>query len=288
MTSNLKQIYKHKDKFDIYNKAKYHFNPNPIYQVNRFITNIDEDLTKNLRTNLEDIIIINDYMGSSISEYDNESNILYCNRRDGDIFGLLQVASNDRTKPNIGIVIENDIGYGLNNGLTEVFKNDIDYTGFCYPLEATIAKTLLMIDSKLVTYSYFNNDGENLKNLSNSMKALMIYTDLYHDNTIKLANLYNRNFRANMNKYRNIEQNKTLDLIRSKIYKLELENINNVYLIFEYLIKVIENSNLEELEKQDLYIRLNNEFRQIFSNDKLEYLDETPNELEKHIYVKKK
>lgn len=288
MISNLKQIHKHKNKFDIYNKANYHFNPNPIYQVNRFITNIDEDLTKNLKTNLEDIKIVNDYMGSCISEYDNEKNILYCNRQDGDIFGLLQVASNDRTKQYIGIIMENELGYGLNNGLTEVFKNEIAYTDFCYPLEATIAKVLLIIDSKLVTYSYFNNDGENLKNLSNSMKALMIYTDLYHDTTIKLANLYNRNFRANMNKYRNIEQNKTLDLIRSKIYKLELENINNVNLIFMHLVHIIENSNLEELEKQDLYIRLSNEFRQIFSNDKLEYLNETPNELEKHIYVKKK
>jgi len=288
MISKLKKIYKHKDKFDIYNKANYFFTSNPIYKVNKFITNIDEKLTKNFKENLEDILIVNDYLGDSLTEYDHITNTLYCNRKDGDIFGLLHVASNDRTKPNSGIIIDNDIGYGINNGLTEVFKNDIEYNDFSYQLEATIAKTLLMIDSKLVTYSYFNNDGEALKRLSNSIKALMIYTDLYHNNNIKIMSLYNQKLTNNIERFKTLDRKKIIRVTNERICKLETENINNVSLIFGHLINIIKSINLEELEKQDLYIRLYNEFDEMFKEERYNYLNELTEEFDKHIYVKKR
>lgn len=283
MTGNLKKIYDNKDKFDIYNEPSYRFRTNPIYQVNSFITGIDKDLTRNLKNNLEDLIVINDNSCGYISEYDYAINTLYCNKQEGDIFGLLQVASNDRTKKNIGIVIEGEIGYGLNNGLTEVFRNEMLYCPFAYPLEATVAKALLMIDKNLVTYSYFNNNGELLKNISENIKTLMDYIDRYHDNTISMLKLHRECFINKINILKTPEHTRRLKVLEKRIYQLQCETFGIVYYIFDNLTEIIKNSNLNEWQKQDLYVRLTNEFKYIFNTAENGYLYELTHEIKKYV-----
>lgn len=280
MRSNLKNIYENKDKFDIYNEPSYRFRTNPIYKVNSFITGIDKDLTRNFKNNLKDLTVINDNSCGCISEYDYAINTLYCNKIEGDIFGLLQVASNDRNKKNIGIVVEGEIGYGLNNGLTEVFRNEIQYSPFAYPLEATVAKALLMIDNNLVTYSYFNNDGESLKNISANIRILMKYIDIYHRNEIAMIKLHKEIFINKINILKTPERTKRL---KHRIYQLQYETFGIVYYIFENLTEIIKNSNLNEWQKQDLYVRLTNEFKYIFNTEENGYLYELTYEIKKHI-----
>ena len=79
-----------------------------------------------------------------------------------------------------------------------------------------------------------------------------------------------------------------MDLLDERIYNLEKFNRENVYSIFQSLISIINDSMLNREEKQELFIDLHNIFSDLFTNDKLEYLNDFPSEFEKQIYVKKK
>jgi len=288
MKSNLKQIYEERDSFDILNKSRYHFIPNPIYQVNNFVIGIDEKLNRNFLENLEDLKIKDETIKSIKSDYDYDTNTLYCKDSKSDVFGLLHVASNDKDKKYTGIITEDEVGYGLNNGITELFTNCINKKRFDFPFESTIAKALLMVDFDIMVYSYFNNAGNDLMMINNNIKNLMQLLDNYHDNYIKLMKLYNERFAKEFRKLKGSERTKELEKIREKIYSLESSNFTNVSNIFDILIELINNSFLENSDKQRLFFELNHEFNLLFEREKFCYLNGVSDSFNDFVYVKRK
>lgn len=291
MKSNLKKIYDAKEGFNILNSPSYYFTTNPIYQVNKFITSIDPNLNKNFIENLKDLKINYQKAGICKSDYEYVTNTIYSHDNISDVFGLLHVASNDKNKKYTGIITEyvngKEMGYGLNNGLTEVFTNQINKKSFAYPLEATIAKVLLILDPNTVTYSYFNNDGKKLLNMNKKMDILLTCLDCYHDNFVELLIAYNERFVRNYFKLKTNSQKQKSKLLEEKIHKIEINNFTNVYYVFDTLNTIIDSSNIEEEKKQDLYISLYNEFNAMFMSEEFRYLKELPLEFEKNIYERK-
>lgn len=285
MKSNLKLIYDKKDKIDILNRQNYLLMPNPIYKVNKFINEINPNYTKNFINNLTDLKIEKESYCDSYYIYDE--NILYCNNSKGDIFGLLHVASNDRNKKNTGIIVGNEVGFSLNNGLTEVYQNYIEDKKISYKLEAIIAEALLMLDFDLVTYSYFNNAGEMLNEFNEDINSLMNYLDDYHLKSFELINLYKEFFVKKLNKFKTRNALLQLDNLYEKIEKVENSNIENVYRVFYTLIRIINNSKVDEIRKQQIFIKLNYKFKTLFeSNEEFNYLKGLNTEFEKNIYLK--
>lgn len=288
MKSNLKKIYDLKDEFDILNRPRYRFYTNPIYQVNKFITDFDADLNENFINNLKDLKIKSEKIDDCISDYDYVNNTIYSSDEIVDVYGLLHVASNDRSKKYTGVILDNDLGYGLNNGFTDLFTNDINNKNFSYPLEATIAKALLMLDNNVVMHSYFTNSGEELKQISNRVHELMKYLDSYHDTFIKLISLYKERFIKDCMFLKSNDAKKELKKINDNIYTLECANFANVYHIFNILIDIIDSSNLDNDSKEDLFIRLRNEFKHMFIGEGFFYLRELSREFDKGLLVKKR
>lgn len=284
MKSNLKRIYDLRRNFDIYNNPHYLLYSNPIYRVNDFITRVDANLVRNFRKNMEDIVIIDD----SDYYYDHYLNRLYCDSRKNDIWGMLEVASNDRKKEHSGIVLEGEIGVGLNTGLTEYYESEIGINRFRFPLESLVAQVLLSIDFNLVTNSYFNNNGEQLLLLSNDIKSLMKYLDKYHRNYVELVELYNERLVKKDTEFKNLEKKKAFNELNNYIFKLETDNYSNVYYIISYLINILKTSKLEDFEKQILYKTVSDEFKAIFSIKEFKYLKEVTYDLDEFTRVKKK
>ena len=288
MKNTLKKIYDTREEFDILNKPTYHFMTNPFYQVNKYISNIDEGLTKNFRENLNDLKIELETNPLYKSSYDYTTNTLYCKNLKTDVFALLHMASNDKDKKYTGIISSGEIGYGLDNGLTEMFAVDINHENFIHPLEATIAKSLYMIDPKIVTFSYFTNDGNSLLLLNKNIKELMVNIDNYYNNYIKLIFLNKELFARKYRKLRSSNQNKELKELESEIYYLERINFENAYKSFKILINIINESKLSLEEKQDLFTRLYNEFDILFGDEQFSYLNELANEFKTNNYTKKR
>jgi len=288
MKSNLKRIYDLREQFDILNSPRYRFYVNPIYQVNKFITDFDADLNKNFINNLEDLKIKTENMTGCISDYDYVNNAIYSGSDIGDVYGLLHVASNDRSKKYTGVILDNNLGYGLNNGFTDLFTNDINNKKFSYLLEATIAKALLMINNNIVMHSYFTNNGEELREISNRVHELMKYMDSYHDTFIKLYSLYKEKFMKDYIFIKSKDAKNELKKINDNIYTLECSNFSNVYHVFDILIDIINSSNLDSDRKEDLFIRLRNEFKHMFSCEEYFYLSELSQEFNKNICVKRR
>lgn len=293
MRSNLKRIYDAKDKIDILTKPSYRFMVNPIYQVNKFILEIDKKITKdniytNLINNIEDLDIVTISRKNYKSDYDYVTNTIYTSDSKSDIFGLLHVASNDRTKKYTGIITDDGIGCGLNNGLTEVFTNKINNKRFSYLLEAIIADVLLKLDFKIMSHSYFKNAGNDVMLISKNLKELMVDLDSYHNNQIELITLYRERFARGYTKIRNSTLTQELDAIDYEISRLERANYSNVCNIFNILIGIINNSNLKDSEKLDLFSKLNNIFNSIFNNEEFTYLSGSTLEFEKSIYSMKR
>lgn len=288
MKNTLKKIYDAREEFDILNKSTYHFMQNPFYQVNKYISNINEGLTKNFKENLNDLKIEIESNPLYKSSYDYTTNTLYCKNVKTDVFALLHMASNDKDKKYTGIILNGEIGYGLDNGLTEMFAVDINHENFIHPLEATIAKSLYMIDPKIVTFSYFTNDGNSLLLLNKNIKELMVNIDNYYNNYIKLIFLNKELFARKYRKLRSSNQNKELKELESEIYYLERINFENAYKSFKILINIINESKLSLEEKQDLFTRLYNEFDILFGDEQFSYLNELANEFKNSAYTKKR
>lgn len=287
MKSNLKRIYDLRKKFDIYNNPYYLFYSNPIYKVNDFITRVDANLAKNLRKNMEDLSFIK----ANYYYYNNYLNILYYdydNKKD-DIWGVLEIASNDINKEYPGgIVLEGEIGTGLNNGLTEYYESEIGVNRYRYPLESLVAQVLLSLDFNLVTNSYFNNNGEQLLLLSKDIKNLIKYVDEYHRNYNILGNLHIERLEIKDSEFNEIKKKKIFNELNNYIFKLETDNYSNVYYIISYLINIIKNSKLEDFEKQSLYKNISEQFKCIFNVKEFKYLNEVTRDLDMLVLVKKK
>lgn len=288
MKSNLKRIYESRDNFDIIKSPRYHLMPNPIYQVNEFITNIDKGLNRNFLENLKDLKIEKESLRSIASDYDCQTNTLYCKNNKADVFGLLNVASNNRSKPNTGIILEDGVGYALNKGLTELFTYNINNKKCVFPLEATIAKALLIVESEVATYSYFKNSGEILNLKNRLIKDFMISLDTYHENYIKLIGLYDERWTNEFKKLKTNEQIKQLEKIREEIHELEQVNFSVVNNILISLIEIIEKSFIEESEKESLAFKLNHEFNLLFDSEKFCYLVRLSEPFDEYIYKKRR
>lgn len=280
MRSNLSKIYNDKDKMDILNTPSYHFYSNPIYTVNRFITNIDGDLNKNFIDNLKDLTIVHGRGYSCKSDYDYSTNTLFCGDARADSFGLLNVASNDRRKKYTGIITEDAIGYGLNCGLTDSFSTRLGNCFFSYPVEVLVSEILLAIDSSLVYQSYFNNNGELLLQMNNKIKELMFRVDNYHSNYLRLMDFYDKRF---ISKYRNVlnkRKNPRALFIESEIYKLEGNNFSNIGEILNILFEIIDNSNIKSEDKINLYLYINNQIKCLTNNEEFSYLEDVNRDFE--------
>lgn len=288
MKSSLKRLHDAKDRFDILNSPNYFMWVNPFYQVNKFITSIDKDLNKNFIKNIDDLIIEEAQNKIHLTDYNYYCNIINLRRVTNNIYTLLHIASNDIDKKYFGVIIEDGIGYSLNEGLTELFANEISYKGYNYPFEVMVAKSLFMIDKKNVAESYFKNDGNNLMLINPKIKNLMISLDSYHDNYIKLLNLYKEKniIRQSKNKDKKLES--LLENLNDSINMIEEENFENVYTIFSILINAINDSKFEEEKKQYLFKTISDEFSNIFTNSNLAYLQELSYEIKRNVYMKRR
>ena len=272
MKSKLKKIYDARDYFDILNKPSYFLTPNPIYQVNNFIVDANKKMNGNFLSNLNDLNILSTNEPLCKVDYDYNTNTLYCNDRSADVYGLLHVASNNRRKQYTGIILNSDVGYGINNGLTETFTHNINGSKFSYPLEAVVAEVLLTIDSDLMYYSYFSNNGSLVMLLNNKVEELMRNVDKYHDNTIELNSLYKELFALKCSVYKNNEYKNRLECVNEKMLKLEYDNFATVYNIFNLLVDIISNSKLSRSDKQKLLSKTYYECEHIFSKEEMSYL----------------
>lgn len=288
MKSSLKRIHDARNRFDILNSPNYFIWTNPFYQVNKFITNIDKDLNKNFINNINNLIIEEEPRKIQPTVYNYYSNILNTKGLLNNIYTLLHMASNDIDKRYLGIIIEDGIGYSLNEGLTELFANEICYKGYNYPFEVTVAKSLFMIDKKIVAESYFNNDGNNLMLINSKIKDLMISLDSYHDNYVKLLSLYKEKNIIEQSKYKDEKLESLIENLNYSINMIEEENFENVYNIFNILINIINNSKIEEEQKQYLFKVISDEFNSIFTNSNLTYLQELSYEIKRNIYMKRR
>lgn len=272
MKSNLKRIYDSRDSFDIFNNPRYHLLANPIYQVNRFINKIDERLNKNFIENLKDIKIEKETITNSASDYDYNNNTLYCKNSKADVFGLLNVASNDRSKPNTGIILKDGTGYAINKGLTELFTHNINNKRCVFPFETIIAKALAAIESEVIADCYFKNSGNILIIKNSLLKEFMVLLDNYHVNYLKLINLYSEKWKDEFVKLKFNERKKRLEMINEEIYDLEKTNFSLVVSITDYLINIIDNAFIEDSEKKNIFLMLSHEFDLLLENEKFYYL----------------
>lgn len=284
MRSVLKRIYDVRKGYDAFNIQKFYLNNNPIYQVDKFIGNININLIENFRKNMSDIVILED----NEYYYDNCSNMLYCDKKSNDIWGLLHVASNDQKKMNVGIITNDDFGIGLNEGITEVFENELGVHNYRYLLESVVARVLLAIDFDLVTHSYFTNSGDDLILFGDSIKGLIVNVDKYFKNHNEVMRLYKEKNEKKDSEFKNLEKKKYINELNNCIFDIECDIYVNVYNIIENLIRVISESNLNEFEKQGLYKLAKEELRAVFSIKELGYLYELTYEFGKYIKVKKK
>jgi len=286
MKSNLKMIYNKMDIVDLVNKPEFLFAPNPIFQVNKFITKRNKLLNANLINNLQDLKI--ERTSTYKNSYDYNTNTLFCNERKADVFGLLHVASNDRDKKYTGIISEDNVGYGINNGLTEVFTYNINGKKISYKLEAIISRALATIDAETLYHSYFTNNACELLNLNDNIKELMQCIDVYHDNNFQLIPLYQKYFCIKLNKFKSYNQLQVIEELNNKIIQLEEQNYEYIYKAFNLLIVIINNSKLSEHMKQMLFMKLTEELNSLFANEQYSYLQELTSEFENNIYVKRK
>lgn len=249
MKSNLEKYYETDIEHMINNKGTI-LEPNPYYQVNKFISNKDNKLTSNYLSNLETLNITNTNERNCLSCYNPVKNELYSKNEKADVYGLLYVASNDINKPHTGVITEEDIGYGLNNGITDLFTSMINGKRLTYPIEAITASVLYAINDQIILKSYFENDHQNLVYILKEYKDLLVLLDSYHDNYLELFNLYKDKF-LHDRYYHNLvygttlkANDETLKEIENKIYTLESSNYTYVADIITIMTDLITNSGL--------------------------------------------
>lgn len=290
MKSSLKKIYDNKDNFNIIENRRYFFILNPFYLVNRFITRIDDNLNKNYLLNLANLTVQENDDTKCLSNYNYLHNIISSSNSKSDVFALLHVASNNRERKYTGIITEDGIGYGLNCGITDYYTNLINRKNLTYPLEVIIARVLNYIDNKDLATSYFTNNFEliqtKLKN--ENLIDLMALLDEYNDNYITLIRLYNERFDKERYYYNEIygnqlkEKDLKLQNLYTKIHRLEYNNYDIVYKIYNCIINIIEkNINLYPETKETLIQFVNNEFCELFKMEQFKYLQNISNSFRK-------
>lgn len=279
MNSNLKKMYGKMNYSELLGTRTYQLSSNPFYKVNNFIANIEKGLNKNYLGNLIDLIIMQENQTEYTSDYDYKNNKVYSKDSKSDIFGLLHVASNDREKEYTGIITKDGIGYGLNNGITEYYTNQINGKKFVYPIEALSANVLDAVQHRILALSYFKNNSEILERANSEAITLMKTLDTYHDNYLELTNLYKQKddkerFYHNQI-YGNSFENKDVELrrINGRIYKLECINYGIVFDIYGLLISIIRRSALNKNEQSILIEYVNKTFNNLFKKDNFNYLN---------------
>ena len=277
MKSSLEKIYVNRDNFDILNNSRYLFSSNPFYQVNRFITRIDNSLTKNYLLNLKDLGVVNIKNSEYTSDYDYLHNIASSRDDKSDVFVLLHVASNDKNKKYTGIINEDGVGYGLNNGLTEYYTNRINGKRYSYPIESIVAKILDKVAHKTLAISYFKNNSNLLCTSLNLPEYFILdlfeLVDNYHDNYIELMNSYREKFEKERYYHNEVygkffkEKNKQLSDLYVNIHELEYTNYVLVENIYYLLIDIIMFSKMNTSEKNIIIELVNNEFSKLFKKE---------------------
>ena len=279
MNSNLKKMYGKMNCGELLGTRTYQLSSNPFYKVNNFITNIEKGLNKNFIKNLIDLIITQENQSGYTSDYDYKNNKIYSRDSKSDVFGLLNVASNDREKEYTGIITKEGIGYGLNNGITEYYTNQINGKKFVYPIEALSANVLDAVQHRILALSDFGNNSEILEYANSETIALMKTLDIYHDNYLELTNLYKQKqdkerFYHNEIYGKHFENNDIeLRRINGRIYKLECINYGIVFDIYGLLINIIRRSALNKNEQSILIEYVNRKFNNIFKKDNFNYLN---------------
>ena len=283
MKSNLIKIYESKKEIDFLNEEYYGLRRNPFYEVNNFIYGIDKNLNKNYLDNLQDLKVLPDYHRDSLCSYDYENNIAYSKGGKADAFVLFHVASNDRTKENTGVIDSEGNGYGLNTGITELFTYKVNNISLMYQVETFMAEIMYCLYKDELANSYFNNNSNILKSANPNINDVMLYLDQYHDNYIKLISLNRSIFSKERFYYNQVygdtlkEKDDELNSIYESIYKLESANITYCNSLLDYIIKMIEKSNISQGEKLSILLKVKNTFTKITSKEDFDYLSEVNN-----------
>ena len=283
MESNIKKYNDKRYKISIIeNKGKI-LGQNPFYLVNNFIcSNYDcKFLTDNFYKNIFNLTVTKESNGKCLFNYDSNSNTLYSSDSRIDVFALLNVASTDRFKNRSGI-IQNNIGYGLNYGITDFYNKKITKDKSFFPFESYVASVINKIDSEALAKSYFEPSHNNLYEIipTDKYNKFLELIDKYHDNYLKLVKLYRYRFSEERYYFNLIygdtlrKKNTKLTEIESEINNLENKNYTIVYDVINNLIEFVSNNNnLSNENKKDILTFMNNKFNKLLSKDELLYLN---------------
>ena len=241
-----------------------------IYKINEFIIKRDSDLNKNLKNNLTSLKIRKDKIEIWENGYNSKENELIIDNSKWDIVSILEMASTNRNKKYSGIVMDDGLGYGLNAGITEYFSKCLSNKRSYYVIESLVAETLLKLNYNVVFYSYFYNNGSNMMQFGKNINDLLIKLDLYHSNYLK------------MNKMISNTKNK------NSIFRLQCSNFYCMYYIIENLIKIIDESFIDENEKYKIVSDFVSKFNSIISFEEFKYLKELKIDVKKNVKVYKR
>lgn len=277
MKSNLKKYYDKRYKRDIVKNNI--LNDNPFAKVHKFISEYDyKFIADNFYNNLFNLTIEesnkNDY------NYDYEYNKIYSSDKRLDIYAVLTLASTDRFHNKKGIIKDN-IGYGLNNGITDYYNQIITKNKSLFPFENFVANTLDKIDKENLAKAYFDPYNNTLENIipQDSYNDFNKLLDEYHNMYLKLMYLYKEKFYEGRYYYNLVygntlkKKNTRLTNIENNIELLEKQSYENVYLIILHLINYTTyNHNLSNKEKQEILLFIKNKFNKLTLEDNLSYL----------------
>lgn len=298
MSSNLKKYYTNRGLlFSLLESRGEIFNPNPFYLVNNFliVSFKNKDIAFNYYNNLLHLNISNKPEKGFLFGYNPENNTVYSKNTKSDIYALVHIASVDRYRKKTGIILDN-IGYGLNTGITELYTKKILGIKESFPIETTVAKTLDKINHEALGESFFCNNATALSNAINpdNYESLLQLVDKYHNTYISLSSLYNQKFINEKYYYNSIygrefrRSNAKLLELENKIELLENSNYTVTYDIIQTLIKIINDAKDLENDTKAKYLEsLNKKLNKIFSKPEFMYLNNLTNEIAKNASVNK-
>lgn len=284
MESNLKKYYDRKNRISLIEKKGSVFNPNPFYLVNEFIYSSFKYkyLTDNYYDNIFNLKVLNEPNKKCLYSYDSEYNTVYSSNSKADIFALLNVASTDRFSKKSGVIKEN-IGYGLNYGITDFYNKKITRDKSFFPFESFVASVINKADSDILAKAYFDPKFNNLSELipDDKYDSFLELIDKYHDNYLKLMKLYRYKF-SEERYYFNLVYGETLRKRNVKLYeledkinKLESENYTIVYDVLDNLVEFISNNDeLTNKKKKECFAFMSSKLEKLLSKDELFYLNE--------------
>lgn len=297
MESNIKKYFDKRDKISLIENMGHIFSPNPFYLLNSFIcVNYGQKyLTDNYYNNIFNLKVLECSDKKCLFYYDEIDNKIYSSDSKTDIFALLNLASTDRFNKKSG-VIKNNIGYGLNYGITDFYNRKITKDKSYFPFECFIASTIDKIDKKTLANNYFDPTHNDLNEIipSDKYDEFLKLVDEYHDNYLKLMKLYRYKFSEERYYFNLIygntlrKRNIRLSELESKINSLESKNYTIVYDVLDNLINFISNNNNLSIEdKKNALTFMNNRFNKILANDDFYYLNDLGDTLKENIKVNK-